>query len=58
MVGRCNTAKVDFGLLTPNFTLFMNTQRRLLRALADAAGERAPVDVARRAPARAGPRGV
>ena len=34
MVGRCSTAKVDFGLLTPNFPLFMNKQRRLLRALA------------------------
>ena len=35
MVGRCSTAKVDFGLLTPppNFPLFMNKQRRLLRAL-------------------------
>ena len=33
MVGRCSTAKVDFGLLTPNFPLFMNKQRRLRRAL-------------------------
>ena len=33
MVGRCSTAKVDFGLLTPNFPLFMNKQRRLLSAL-------------------------
>ena len=33
MDGRCSTAKVDFGLLTPNFPLFMNKQRRLLRAL-------------------------
>ena len=33
MVGRCSTAKVDFGLLTPNFPLFMNKQRRLLCAL-------------------------
>ena len=30
MVGRCSTAKVDFGRLTPNFPLFMNKQRRLL----------------------------
>ena len=33
MVGRCSTAKVDFGLLTPNFPLFVNKQRRLLCAL-------------------------
>ena len=36
MVGRCSTAKADFGLLTPNFPLFMNKQRRLLCALAQA----------------------
>ena len=34
MVGRCSTAKFDFGLLTSNFPLFMNKQRRLLCALA------------------------
>ena len=33
MVGRCSTAKIDFGLLTPDFPLFMNKQRRLLCAL-------------------------
>ena len=34
MVGRCSTAKVDFGLLTPNFPLFTtNKQRRLRCAL-------------------------
>ena len=33
MVGRCSTAKADFGLLIPNFPLCMNKQRRLLCAL-------------------------
>ena len=33
MTGRCSTAKVDLGLLTANFPLFMNKQRRLLCAL-------------------------
>ena len=47
MVGRCSTTKVDFGLLTPNFPLFMNKQRRLLRALAPAPP---PPTVARPAP--------
>ena len=44
MVGRCSTAKVDFGRLTPNFPLFMNKQRRLLRALA--ARRRCPQEAA------------
>ena len=40
MVCRCSTAKFDFGLLTPDFPLFMNKQRRLLCALAGSLGRR------------------
>ena len=36
VIGRCSTAKADFGLLTPTFPLFMNKQRRLLCALGSA----------------------
>ena len=38
MVGRCSTAKVDFGLLTPNLPLFMNEKTpAALRTVIEAA---------------------